>query len=163
MVSYRRPKIAGGFTLLELLLTLSIVAGCAVMAISDFTVVYHHIRTEMIAHQLMHELFLTRSQAVCRRQAISYCADAVDKNWDKKRTVKNASGQVLHVFGELPKHYHLIWRNSLLQNDKITFLPLGFTQSQMGSFYLFTPEKTLRIVVIKSGRVRCEVLNRSRS
>lgn len=144
-------RIALGFSLIEVLLALNILAITMVMVSPNFQAYYHYIKIRMIAYQIMQELYLARSDAISLQQKISYCSQKGD--WSLGRIILSESGAKIHHFTSLPKPYHLILRNSLGCNDKIHYLPLGFTREQRGSFYLSSPEETLRIVIGLSGKV----------
>jgi prepilin-type N-terminal cleavage/methylation domain-containing protein len=145
-----------GFSLLECLIVLSILAILLMMVSPNFQAGYHHIRLRMVANQIIHELNIARSEAISRQQTIRYCSDQLTGHWNMKRMILTEKDQAVHQFNPLPKSYRLIFKNSLGQNNSIHFLLLGFTREQRGSFYLVSPYETLRIVIGLSGRVRYE-------
>lgn len=141
-----------GYTLLELIIVLSIFALFIAMATADFNSVYHHIKTKKLVGQIVQEIYLTRSLAISQQQERLYCSS--DGNWSDTRLIKSMGGGVLRQFAPLPKPYQLILKNSLHKNNQITFLPLGFTQEERCSFYLSSPTEVIRIIVGVSGNAR---------
>jgi prepilin-type N-terminal cleavage/methylation domain-containing protein len=149
---------ARGYTLLEILITLSIVMILALGATVSYRSLYLHLRLHLVAQQLISELSLARSAAVSRRTPITY--GALD-NWNGVREIRLSNGDCLHRFAALPTIVTLELRNSLGENKQIHFLPLGFTREQRGSFYLCSHLQCLRIVVTVSGLTHLEISNLS--
>jgi type IV fimbrial biogenesis protein FimT len=146
---------ARGFTLFEVLLTLSIVAIWMLIASPDFRTAYSSLKLLTLRQQIIQELHLARSEAIKRQQDVIYCTEE-NKTWDKRRFIKNRSGIMLHTFQAIPSSYHLVLFNSLGKNQAMTFTPLGFTKEERSSFYLYSPAETIRITITVSGRVRSE-------
>lgn len=155
MIFFRRSN---GYTLVELLLTLSIVAILLSMAIPGMKYGYDDLRLYILAHQLVHELMLARSEAIKKQQNIRYIWDS-KTGWEGSRFIQDEQGVSLHSFEKLSSNYHLSLRNSLGINNSVTFTPLGFTREQRSSFYLSNGSKIIRIVINVSGHVRVESNN----
>jgi prepilin-type N-terminal cleavage/methylation domain-containing protein len=142
-----------GFTLFELLLSLSIVAILSIMAFAAFRLSFCHIKTLLVIRQITGELSLARSIAVMTQQKTIYGSNNSQGNWDKGRIITQ-NGKIIHRFDSLPGNYHLTLRNSLYQNTGVTFTPLGFTAWQLGSFYLTAPLQQVQIIITLSGKIR---------
>lgn len=141
-----------GYTLLELLIVLSIVAAISVMASPDFKACYCHAQTQRVIKQIARELLQARSLAITHRQTLNYCAE--DGRWSHQRIITTTKGQIFSRFESLPNSYLLTLQNSLHCNNCITFTPLGFTLQQRGSFYLVTEHENIRLILDLSGRLR---------
>lgn len=142
-----------GYTFFELIIVLSILTIIAMMSTVDFRSLHYHLKTKKLAGRIVREIQLSRSLAISQQQRIAYCSLNND-SWHLERSIKTAKGRILHYFGPLPKQYQLQLRNSLNQNNHITFMPLGFLQEQRCSFYLTSPTEVIRIIVGLSGNVR---------
>jgi prepilin-type N-terminal cleavage/methylation domain-containing protein len=143
-----------GYTLLELLIVLSILAILGCIASPDFKACYHHLKTEVAIRTITREILLARSLAISQQQRSYYCTSSGNDDWRQARIIKTQDNRVWHHFRELPRQYQLFLRNSLHQNNCITFTPLGFTLEERGSFYLTTPNKTVRLILSLSGNLR---------
>lgn len=144
-----------GYTLIELLLTISIVMILVVMASPIFYDIYQRIARLATAQRIINELNLARNIAITKQEQITYQPKESDA-WHLTRMITDRKGDCLHRMQSLPEGYKLILRNSLNRNNAIIFTPLGFTLSQRCSFYLSNANNYLRIVVSLSGRVRLD-------
>lgn len=145
-----------GYTLLEILLVLSIISLSLVMLTPNFYPFYYHMKTQWITSQIINELYLARSLAITKQQIIRYSPHNHEGKWEGDRCIKDKYGYLLSSFQSLPPRYHLSLRNSLEQNNAIIYTPFGFTLSQRGSFYLEAPDCQTRIIILVTGRIRIE-------
>ncbi|MBA2654162.1 MAG: hypothetical protein H0U71_03725 [Gammaproteobacteria bacterium] len=149
----RRVHPAEGFTLLEILLVLSMVATLLLMSVPTFNTYHEQTQLALLTQQITEELYMARNKAITIHRKIRYVCS---ESGDKKRYLAGEEGEVLQRFGVLPSQYHLSLHNSLSKNAYLTFMPEGFTNAERGSFYLQGPCKSVRIVIGVCGKVRVE-------
>jgi len=129
-----------GFTLLELVVTLTIMLLLVLLAIPLFqTLVVRHKRCYAV-NQLLSALHFARATAITSGLAVTLCksSDGIqcDGAWRDGQIIKYATRrQVLRVYPALPAHCQLTWRSNFSRNQRLIFLPSGFTQGQLGSFH----------------------------
>lgn len=150
-----KTNTLSGFTLLELLIVVAIVAILASAASPNLIHQYYFIKNDLLINTLRNEIVLARTLAIVHQQNLQYCAEPL---WHKGRSISNFTGLTFRSFSELPTGYTLTLKNSLHQNRCIIFTPCGFTLEQRGSFYLKSPVETIRIVISLSGNIRTEVV-----
>ena len=135
-----------GFTLLELMVTVSIVAILGALAAPSFQTMIQANRTRTVANELMATLNLARSEAARRGQPVSVCRSSNgsscassgtgwDNGWiafvnenhasanDKKSPVRDAGEQILQVRQNLPTGITLRPNGNF--TNGITFLCTG--------------------------------------
>lgn len=106
----------GGFTLVELMVTLAIAAIVMTMAIPSFTDMTKNNRLTTQTNQLVTALNLARSEAITRRVAIDVTAtDAADSGneWGEGWSVAVNGGATLRVFESLGSNTTLDSGNDL--------------------------------------------------
>ncbi len=105
-----RRAVAAGFTLVELLVTLVVVAVLAVVGLPALQSLVARNRLTADANRLLSALYLARSAAVERGRPVQVCASAdglhCGAGWDRGWIVAEAdtggaAGAVLRVFGPL--------------------------------------------------------------
>lgn len=158
-----------GFTLVELLVTLAILAillGIGVPAFDQAIASSHRLTC---VNQLVGTLNFARSQAITRGRTISLCAGEQACNdsprWSGRILIfldANLNGQFdagddLLQVSELSTSLKWTWSNFRNQRH-ISFIPDGTTHSLNGTFTLCRDTNALRTVVINiTGRVRLDL------
>jgi Tfp pilus assembly protein FimT len=139
-------KKVSGFSLFELLLTLSLVSLGLIMATPCLTHFLQQTKMTFVANKIVNELNLAKITAINKRQNICY---GINENldWSGRRYIQDEKGHCLYSFSALPRPFHLAFHNSLHQDQNLIFTPLGFTLSQRSSFYLTAYGLTTRIVI----------------
>lgn len=147
-LSVRRQRIMNGVTLLELMVTVAIVAILGALAAPSFRTLIQTNRTRTVARELMSTLDLARSEAARRGQPVSVCrssdgssCSAMGAGWDsgwivfvnenhvsasvneKKSPIRDQDEQLLQVKRDLPAGI-TVRPNSNFTNG-ITFLRTG--------------------------------------
>lgn len=154
-----------GFSLIELLITLSIIVIFLLLTFPDFSQLYQHNQTTTIVNQLLTAINFARSQAITQNKIITLCgsADAAhcDGQWQKGQVISiDDSAQMLRTYPALPLGDRLVWRSNLGKNNYLKLAPTGFTDGQNGSFYYCPKYPKIQdgaiIVVALSGRARVE-------
>lgn len=155
-----------GFTFIELLITLTLLAIVLAIAIPTFTATADSLRQRTQVNQLLADLNFARSRAITTRRPVSICAG--ESGCDG---LKKWSGQVL-IFDDFDGNGALDegdvtlrttriaashawnWRNFRKQRH-MTYKPDGTTHSLNGSFVLCQHDAALRKIVINiTGRSR---------
>jgi type IV fimbrial biogenesis protein FimT len=136
-----RPR---GFTLLELMITLSIVAVTLTLAAPSMRQLIHATQVRTEVSRLRAAINLARSEAVIRNSSVSVCpstmavtglpicsgayADGwiIFSNRDRDKVVDAGSDEVIRVFEALPRGYTMTNRaGTRIANEIITFLSDG--------------------------------------
>jgi len=141
--------IQRGFTIIELMITLLIVAILSTMALPSFTQMIKNNRLTTQANELVLALNLSRSEAVKRGTSVTI--SAVGGNWANGWTVTDINGQTLRI-GD-PLEGDLTLTNT---SGSITYQASGVPTVLPGSFSLCddrTGETGRTISISITGRV----------
>ena len=162
-----------GFTLIELMVTIAVLAVLLMIGIPSFAELVRNNRLTTNANQLITAMNLAKSEAIRRRIRVTLRATAVP-NWENGWEVftdndgsgtKNGADEVLRVYGALQGVYTLRANGNFV--NFISFLPTGRSNSNVGGSFAICdnsdgndlPEaRTSRLLVINAmGRVRVAV------
>lgn len=150
-----------GYSLIELLLVLSIVAGFVIMSVQSNHELYLYSLSQGIVNRLLSAIRLTRMQAVVSGDKITFCGSSnglsCDENWQAGQIIiDNQTHKLLRVFPALPPSILLTWRGSGHQ-PYLTFQASGFTNGQQGRFNICLASESINsraIIINHSGRAR---------
>lgn len=141
-----------GFTIIEALISLSIMLVAATIAIPGYQFLIKKHRSTVVKQQLIRAIRYARSQAVSYQQRVMLEGNPT---WTAGYHVSIA-GKVLK---QLPSHIQsgqLRWQG-FSDVDYLQFTPQGFTYHQNGTFSFYQHGRLQwRLVVNKAGRVRVE-------
>lgn len=151
-----------GFTLLELLITLSILMTLQFWALPSLNHLLINNRTAVIINRIKTSIRVARIEAVERQSTVRFCAsrknNACTGDWQQGQIIQDLeTGEVLRTYSALPKGYRLIWKSAFERDHYLDFNSEGFTRGQQGSFYCcidHKPQYSRGLVVSRSGRVR---------
>jgi type IV fimbrial biogenesis protein FimT len=157
-----------GFTLLELLIVMVIVAITCSVGLPAYTYVVEKMRAEIVISRLYRAVQLTRSTAI-KNNAVATICPSVDKQhcaetWRDGYLVfidARADGQVdaedklIKYFPAVRGQGSLLWK-SFPQRNYLQMTALGFTNNQNGTFYYTSASNMHKIslIVSKTGRLR---------
>lgn len=114
----------GGFTLLELMVTLAVAAILIGIAVPSFQEISLSSKLRSTANNLSAAAILARSEAIKRNQPTSLCASSTGSScggdWKQGWIVLSDSGTVIHREGAVPNGFEVITTPSSL-----TFQPDG--------------------------------------
>jgi type IV fimbrial biogenesis protein FimT len=157
-----------GFTLVELMITLTVLAIVLAIAVPTFTTTMNSIRQRTQVNQLLADLHFARSRAITSRQPVSICAGASGcdglARWSGQVVVfddLNADGvldelDTLLRTSAVASSHSWTWRNFRKQRH-MTFKPDGTTHSLNGTFVLCRQDTKLKKIVINvTGRARLD-------
>ena len=152
-----------GFTLLELLLVLSVLLVLQCVAIPSFQHLLVENRIHLMISRVKTAVSLARTYAIQQQRIIRFCGSAdqkrCDGRWARGQVITvAATGRVLQTYPRVLPGYRLIWRANFGRNGSLNFTPEGFTQGQQGTFYCCPSPHLLRyargLVMLRSGRLR---------
>lgn len=155
-----KKSMSKGFTLFELIVTISIVAILLLVTIPAMNHIVEKNRSDALINQVMTALRFARAQAVVKHEQLTYCGSsdlkACDGDWHAGQIVIDEKrGVVLRVFGSLAHGYDLSWHGSFGRNNALQFKADGFTNGQQGSFLISKGAKRLAsLVIMQTGRTR---------
>ncbi len=163
-----------GFTLIELIITLSVVAILMLIATPSMQTMVVKNRMVTTLNELVADLNLARSEAIKRGQRTLLCKSSsgtqCDPNadwsdgWllfhdsDGDRAV-SANEQVIRVHAKLNKSIKLDYRGPSHRSHYVDFLASGETNNQNGRFWfcnLHDPDDNRALVISRTGRLRVE-------
>ncbi len=165
-----RTSFAGGFTLLELLITLLVVGIVAAWGLPNFQALGERTAQTSAVTRLQSAFSLARNTAISQGHPLTLCpADkkrrACTNNWSGElilvrgdKTESIATNDILRIFpGQQGNHirYSRGW-------SRILYSPLGYTQGYNGSFTLCSSRRTeggsegKKLVLSQLGRLRVD-------
>ncbi len=139
-----------GFSLLELLITLSIIAILAVLTLPSYREFLVKSQDQVMSAQLLRAINLTRSEAIARNAVVSLC-----KNQDGY--IIFSADKIIYKFRDISRDGILNWRAFPLDRDKLQFLPSGWPNAENGTFWYChhaAKNPAWAIVLSQSGRAR---------
>ena len=167
-----RSRSSLGFTLIELILTLAVVAILATVAVPGFQVLIKNNRISSQTNELLAALRLVRSEAIKRAAVVSLCkrnkagaaCDAaaswrdgwlafVNDDGDRPAQV-DAGERILRVYGELSGGNTLSGGGNF--RNFISYSAVG-ASSNLGTFTLCDdrgPDHALAVIISRTGRAR---------
>jgi type IV fimbrial biogenesis protein FimT len=164
--SYLLPNMKA-FTLIEVMVILAILTFLLffiVPAGREFLVEH---RTITGANRIVGGLYLARIEAVQRNEKIIFC-QSTDGNscggkWNDGQIIIDSKGKLLRKIMGLPKGDTLIWNSSGGRDDRVEWLPSGFTNGQRGTFYYcagsFSAVYSQAIVLLNTGRIYVSLMD----
>ncbi len=153
-------KKSSGFTLLELLIALTIVIVLCAVGIPSYQNFIAKSRTDAVMNQLYRAIQLTRSEAIKRNSLATLCATSDDRHcsndWSKGYLI-TIDDQVIKVFHPLKGQGKLSWKG-FPNKPFLQMTQEGFTNHQNGTFFYQLKDKNIRdarkLIVSKTGRIR---------
>ncbi|MCQ4323713.1 fimbrial biogenesis protein FimT [Stutzerimonas stutzeri] len=149
------PNRNQGFTLIELISTLSILAIVISIAVPAFNELIERNRQQALMHEIQSVLHNARAQAVMQRRTIEICGsdDGQDcsASWADGWLVRTASGQILQLT-QLPSRDALRWYGF---GQSIRFHDNGTSPTGNGRFYqCHKGQVAWQLVLSRQGRLR---------
>ncbi len=149
-----------GFSLLELLLVLSIVAVLSVITLSGTRFFWQKTQSDIFLTQLIRAIHLTRSEAIMRQENVILCGSQDQKkcadSFQAGYIIKTPE-EILYHFKNMSEKGILHWRAFSLKRAQLEFLPSGWPHAENGTFW-FCETKTAKpawaIMINKSGRTK---------
>lgn len=165
------PQVPRGYTLIELLVTLSIAATLVHLALPGMAAFIANQRATAASNSVIGGIQYARTSAIIRQVPVTMCPAHLGEcgrahHWhqgglifaDRNRNGRQDAGETL--FGTLPameKGETLRWR-SFRNRSYLTFLPTGLTAWQNGHFQYCPadadPRFARQLILNASGRVR---------
>jgi len=160
---------AKGFTLIELMVVISIIAILASLAVPSFADMIRRQKSSGEANVLFSLVYLARSEAIKRNSIVTICksldANQCGGTWsdgwivfqDNDKDGSRDAGETLISSGVMGNEYQLSW-SAFGSNNYIRFTQNGLTLSQNGTFVLCPNDNDVKyaraVVISKTARVR---------
>jgi len=168
-----RMKLKSGFTLIELMITVSIVAFMLLVAIPSFRAMLQNNRAAKLSNELSAAFRLARTEAVKRAASVSVCASAnaaqtaCGTNWNNGWIVFNdpdADGVIADSADRIKIHEAVFESGSITSaNSRVTYNNLGFVTTGAGDFSIAptgcTANNARTVNLAASGRSRVSPAN----
>ncbi|EKD53865.1 MAG: type 4 fimbrial biogenesis protein FimT [uncultured bacterium] len=150
-----------GFSLLELLIALTILAILTAIAIPALNLFKEYAEEDTLHSQLLRAIHLARTEAIARNTHVLLCGSSDHhtcvSQWNNAWLISTIDGHMIYLFQNLMMNGTLHWRAFPLNHTSLEFLPSGLPNAENGTFW-FCHEKTnhavFAIVLNQSGRVR---------
>lgn len=155
------PRFLGS-TLLEILVVVALFGIILLFTVPPSRQLFEEGRTIAEVNQLVGGLYYARSSAVEQNATVVFCKSTTHRtcggNWHDGQIVLQASqGRVLRVLPALSTENQLIWNSSGGQDDRVEWLPTGYTNGQRGTFYFCATKAPVqfsrKIVLLNTGRI----------
>lgn len=165
---YRRD---GGFTLVELMVVLVIVAVLLLIALPSFSVLTQRTKLKSYANELVSSVYLARSEAIKRNAPMTMCITKLPYDgtcagagdWDQGWAVMDPNDVVIKRQQSITSGIKVFGASSL---HTMTFQPTGVTMANVGQKILTvcqqTPEVGIeerKVTVSATGKPRIETTN----
>lgn len=160
---------SSGFTFIELLIGLAIIAVLAAFALPSFTALWQQNEATVLQQQLLRTLQFAQQEARVRHAAISVCKSndgaTCGGEWQHGQIVFldndddgviRSRDQILEVRQSSKQHAQLHWRGFPVYRDYVQFSP-AMTNDDNGTFWYCASTQTKpawAIVLNKAGRAR---------
>jgi type IV fimbrial biogenesis protein FimT len=173
------PCTSGGYSLIELLITVAIMSTLSLIALPSFAQLVAWNRVKAQAHEFLTDVTLARSEAVRRGQRVTMCKSAdgqgcaEDGEWDQgwivfvESVLENGTvdegEEILVVRGMLTGGSTLSGVGGLgsPMRTYVSYTPLGFSEQigglgQSGTIRLCNKGRGVQFVLFRTGRMRTE-------
>ena len=159
--SYLFSRYCLGFTLMESLVILAILSCLLVCSVPSARGLFRESRTITEVNSLVSGLYYARSAAIQLGEKVDFCESANHKScngrWNEGQVILEPNGHVLRSLPALAKNDMLVWNSSGGQDNKVEWLPTGYTNGQRGSFYYCSEDVvssySRTIVLLNTGRI----------
>lgn len=149
------PNGNQGFTLVELLITLALVAIVANIAVPAFEGLITRNRQQALMEQVETSLNKARTDAILKRRTVEICGSnngqTCSANWASGWLVRTSDNQVLQLT-QLPTHDNLRWSGF---QQSIRFRDNGSSPTGNGRFYECHKQQVAwQLILNRQGRLR---------
>ncbi len=155
-----------GFSLIELLIVLSIIAVIATFGIISFTSFQQKAQAQLLQSQLLRAIQLTRNEAILRHELTLLCHSrdqlTCSGNWQDGFIVKTTERVIYGFQSSFSEKGILHWRAFPRGREQLEFLPTGFPHAENGSFWFCAANALYpawAIMLNKAGRARVSLPN----
>ncbi len=149
-----------GFSLIELMAVLGIVAILTVMSITGFKFFSEKSTADVLSAQLIHAIHLTQSEAILRQDKVYLCGSSDQttclNDW-KMGYIIRTTNRVIYHFQTIAGKGILHWRSFPLNKQTLEFLATGFPNAENGTFWFCrkeTEKPMWAVVLNQAGRLR---------
>ncbi|MEO8400401.1 MAG: GspH/FimT family pseudopilin [Gammaproteobacteria bacterium] len=149
-----------GFSLLELLITLSLIAIISLITIPSLKTFTQKSKQQILLSNLLHAISLTRSEAIANHERAMLCHSSDQQTcggeWQDGFLITTTE-RVLHSFQVISADGSLHWRAFPLSREWLEFLPSGLTNAEHGTYWFCQNTVSYpvwAIVINRVGRVR---------
>jgi type IV fimbrial biogenesis protein FimT len=158
-----------GFSLFELLITLTIIIILLAAAIPSEKMFIIKSQDEVMSQQLLRAIYLARSEAMTRAETVTLCESADLKtcsgDWLQGYII-TTNDTSISTYQNVTHQGVIHWRTFPKGRKELTFLASGLTEIENGTFW-YCPTTTSKahwaIVMSQSGRARLELPDASGS
>jgi type IV fimbrial biogenesis protein FimT len=149
-----------GFTLLELLMTFSIIIILLMITVPSHKAMLIQSSSDVMRLQLLHAIYLTQSEAVSQGETVTLCHSSNQANcsghW-KEGYIVMSRKTIIYSFLNPANQGELYWRAFPLNQTQLDYLPSGMLNAENGTFWYCPHSKAnpnWAIVISRGGRAR---------
>jgi Tfp pilus assembly protein FimT len=149
-----------GFSLFELLTTLSIAFILLTLIIPSQKNYFNQSMSDVMKLQLFHAIHLAQSEAIASRKIVTLCQSenqtTCSGRW-KQGYIILSDKKVIYSFVNVVNQGELYWRAFPVHQTQLDYLPSGMLKAENGTFWYCLPHENYprwAIVINQSGRAR---------
>lgn len=155
-------RTSHGLSLLECLVVVSLIATLIFSSVFAYRHWVARNQLMVLTNDFVDALRYARTMAITHDTTVTFCPrnqsqSACGTNWQAGTLILNQQNH--HIFRILPAApfgYHIYWKSTLGESDRLRWRSTGFTRGQQGSFLLCSDHHAMsaQLIILRTGRIR---------